>query len=317
MDEHPQVPEPFMLDCGAVRLAMYRWGEPRAERPAVLLVHGTGFCGPVWRGVAQDLASDFVVYAIDRRGHGASSKPPDGYHFADFADDTARIIDALQLDAAYGIGHSAGATDLLLASIQRPKAFRCILAMEPTVMHPTAPRQHEELQAIREQRLEVAGRRRATFASFDEVFEHYRARDAFRAWRPELLRAYVRYGFEERDDGSVSLRCDPALERAMLAHIFGAMDGSYQGDGRGNPFEMLSRVPCPTCVTTTEGSQPIFKEMAETARACIPGATAHHFGDVGHNVAQAQPEAVSLATRRFWKEALLSTRGRSTGEKTS
>jgi pimeloyl-ACP methyl ester carboxylesterase len=303
MNEQAQVPEPFMLDQGPVRLAVYRWGEPSARRPAALLVHGTGFCGPVWQGVARDLAADFVVYAIDRRGHGASGKPTNAYHFADFAEDVIGVIDALQLDTAYGIGHSAGATDLLLASIQRPDAFRCILAMEPTVMHPTAPWRNEDLQAIRDQRLDIAGRRRASFASFDEVFEHYRARDAFRAWRPELLRAYVRYGFEEREDGTVSLRCHPTLERAMLTHIFRAMDGSYEGDYRGNPFAMLDRAPCPICVTTTEGSQSVFKEMAEMARTCIPRAAALHFADVGHNVAQAQPEAVSMAARRFWKQA--------------
>jgi pimeloyl-ACP methyl ester carboxylesterase len=289
-----------MIDRGAIRLAVYRWGEPRLGRPAVLLTHGTGFCGPVWNAVAENLASDFVVYAFDRRGHGASSKPADAYDFADFAEDATSVIDGLQLEGAYAVGHSAGATDLLLASAQRPKAFRCIFAMEPTAMDPTAPEQRVELQQTRDERLEGAGRRRAVFDSFDAVVEHYRTRGVFRTWRPELLEAYVRHGFEQREDGSVSLQCTPEIERAMLTHIFKAMDGSYGGDHRGNPFELLARIRCPTCIATTEGSQPIYKQMADAARACIAGASAHHFPGVGHTVAQVQPEAVSLAARRFW-----------------
>lgn len=296
-------PRPDTLHNGAIQLATYRWGEPRAGRPALLLTHGTGFCAPVWRSVAEALASEFVVYAVDRRGHGASSKPADAYHFADFAEDTVAVIDCMALEGAYAIGHSAGATDLLLASARRPVAFRCIFAVEPTVMDAEAPRQRPDLQQTRDERLAIAGRRRRVFASFEEAFERYRTRPAFRAWQPELLQAYVRHGFEEQSDGSVSLRCTPELERAMLAHIFRAMDGSYGGDSRGNPFATLSQIRCRTCIATTEGSQQIYKEMAEVARQAIPGAAAHHFDAVGHSVAQVRPEALVLEARRFWAES--------------
>ena len=296
------IPEPFLLRCAELELAIYRWGEPRAGRAALLLTHGTGFCGPVWRTIAEAFASELVVYAVDRRGHGASSKPADAYHFADFAEDTVGVIDGLQLQGAYAIGHSAGATDLLLAAAQRPTAFRCIFAMEPTMMHPTTPEQRPELQATREERLQGAGRRRASFPSYEQLFEDYRGRPAFRNWQPDSLRAYVRYGFEQQPDGSVSLRCAPALERAMLAHIFAAMDGTYRGDARGIPFGLLSQVRCPTRISTTESSQPIYKHMAEEARRALPNASAHHFEGVGHMVAQVQPALAIDALQRFWAE---------------
>src|SRR5690349_7456974 len=148
---HAPLPEPSMLQNGAVPIAVYRWGEPRAGRPAALLTHGTGFCASVWSGVAEQLASDFVVYAIDRRGHGASGKPADAYDFLDFADDAVRVIDGLQLQSAFALGHSAGATDLLLAAVQRPRAFQCIYALEPTAMDAGAPQPIAELQSKREE----------------------------------------------------------------------------------------------------------------------------------------------------------------------
>ena len=61
------------------------------------------------------------VYALDRRGHGDSHKPAaNRYHFQDFAEDVCTAIEALDLSNIYGIGHSAGATDLLLAAKLKP-----------------------------------------------------------------------------------------------------------------------------------------------------------------------------------------------------
>jgi pimeloyl-ACP methyl ester carboxylesterase len=297
------IPEPFSLEHAGIRLAVYRWGEPPKPghgRPALLMSHGTGFCAAVWQSVAESLAADFVVYAIDMRGHGASSKPASAYHFADFAADITAIIDELQLSAAYAIGHSAGATDLLLAAVERPNAFRSIFAMEPTMLVAAMPgsevTEHDE-------RLETAKRKRAKFASYDDAFEHYRTRGIFRGWQPKLLRAYVCYAFESQPDGSVSPLCTPEIELAILTPIVQAMAGTYRGDARGNPFDALDRVRCPTLITTTERSLPIFKHMAEAAKQRIPHASPHQFEDVGHCVAQVQPDAVAALARRFWAEA--------------
>ncbi|MET2855398.1 alpha/beta fold hydrolase, partial [Vibrio owensii] len=115
-------------------VAVARWGEPASGKPVALLLHGTGFVGEVWAEVAEALATDYTVYAIDRRGHGLSHKPPaDRYHFEDFADDVCNVVDGLDLHDIYGIGHSAGATDLLLAAKLMPDRFARLFVTEPTV----------------------------------------------------------------------------------------------------------------------------------------------------------------------------------------
>ena len=97
-------------------MALSRWGEPSLGKPPALLVHGTSFVGEMWDEVASALAADHTVNALDRRGHGASHKPAtDRYHFLDFADDVCAMVEKLDLSGIFGIGHSAGATDLLLA----------------------------------------------------------------------------------------------------------------------------------------------------------------------------------------------------------
>ena len=50
------------------------------------------------------------------------------------------MIETLGLSNIYGIGHSAGATDLLLAAKLNPTRFARLFVMEPTVMDPHATR---------------------------------------------------------------------------------------------------------------------------------------------------------------------------------
>ena len=123
------------------RIALARWGEANSGKPLALLLHGTGFVAEVWDEVASELAPRYTVYAHDRRGHGDSHKPAaDRYHFQDFAEDICRVVEALDLSDIYGIGHSAGATDLLLAAKLLPERFPRLFVMEPTVMDPRAAR---------------------------------------------------------------------------------------------------------------------------------------------------------------------------------
>jgi pimeloyl-ACP methyl ester carboxylesterase len=288
-------PHRFSIGPADAEIAMLRWGE--SGKPPALLVHGTGFVADVWDEVARDLASTYTVYALDRRGHGASHKPG-AYHFLDYADDICGVIDALGLRDVYGIGHSAGATDLLLAARMRPECFTRLFVMEPTVMDPRAARPgglNEESLS----RVQGALRRRAEFDSSDAVFERYRAAPAFADWTETSLWAYVRHGFTSLSDGRVRLCCTPDIEAAILHPIYEAMEQVYVGDIRGNPFAWLGEIQCPVTVTTAETSGPIYKEMASRAMSLIPHARAFTFKGAGHCVAQEAPALVVRAVREF------------------
>ena len=290
-------PHRFSIGPANAEIAMLQWGE--SGRPPALLVHGTGFVADVWEEVARELASSYTVYAFDRRGHGASHKPGD-YHFLDYAEDVCRVIDALDLHDVYGIGHSAGATDLLLAAQLLPGRFTRLFVMEPTVMDPRAARAgglNDESVA----RIQGTLRRRAEFESADAVFARYRAAPSFADWTETSLQAYVRYGFTTLDDGRVRLCCTPEIESAILRPIYEAMEQVYVGDARGNPFAGLAEIDCPVRVTTAAKSGPIYWEMAARAASLIPKVSTIVFEDAGHCVAQEVPTAVLEAVRKFAK----------------
>jgi pimeloyl-ACP methyl ester carboxylesterase len=288
------------VERGDGRLALARWGEPGPGKPPALLVHGTGFVAEVWDEVATALASRYCVYALDRRGHGASCKPAiDRYHFKDFARDVCAVIQALDLWGVFAIGHSAGATDLLLAAGLLPKRFERLFVMEPTVMDPGLQRTGAELSDQARAYIESVLRRRAEFDSAASALQRLRAAPAFAKWSEAALRAYVRNGFEVQPDGRVRLRCTPQIEAAMLRPIFEATQLIYAGDKRGNPFLWLSRIDCPVRVAIAEASGPMYKEMASRAVDLIPEASQWIFPGVGHCVAQEAPALLLQAIEAF------------------
>ncbi len=297
---------PHRLSVGPddARIALARWGED-SGKPVALLLHGTGFLAEVWDEVASELASRYTVYALDRRGHGDSHKPAaDRYHFQDFAEDVCRVVEALDLSDIYGIGHSAGATDLLLAAKLLPNRFARLFVMEPTVMNPHALRADVTgLSDFATGAVQGVLRRQAEFDNAETAFARYRAAPAFADWTEPSLWAYIHHGFGRTGEGRVRLRCTPEIESAVLQPIFEAMEQVYTGDARGNPFAWLSEIECPVRIATAEKSWPVYKEMASRAAALMPAASQWRFEGVDHCVGQEDPKLLLRALKAFESQA--------------
>jgi len=287
----------FSIGSAEDRIALVQWGD--SGKPPALLLHGTGFCADVWDELAGNLVSDYRVIALDRRGHGESHKPAaDHYHFIDYAEDICRVIGALDLHGIYGIGHSAGATDLLLAAKLLPQRLTRLFAMEPTVMDPRVARDAELSEGGRYS-VEGVLRRQAEFDSFDAAFARFRAAPAFANWTEISLRTFIRRGFTSVENGRVRLRCTPEVESAVLRPIIEAMEQIYKGDTRGNPFMWLAEIDCPVRITTSEKSWGIYKDMSSRAVSLIPDVSEFTFDGFDHCIVQEAPQLVLKALREF------------------
>ncbi|MEJ8641370.1 alpha/beta fold hydrolase [Streptomyces sp. MS1.HAVA.3] len=89
-----------------VRLA-YRAAGPEEGDPLVLLP-ALGESADDWALVRDALARERRVYALDLRGHGRSARTAE-YSLELMRDDVLGFLDALGLDRADLVGHSAGA----------------------------------------------------------------------------------------------------------------------------------------------------------------------------------------------------------------
>lgn len=87
--------------------------------PALLLLHGTGASCHSWRGLMPLLARDFTLIVPDLPGHGfTTGRPAGGLALDAIAAATADLLEAIALEPALLVGHSAGAA-IALALAQR------------------------------------------------------------------------------------------------------------------------------------------------------------------------------------------------------
>jgi pimeloyl-ACP methyl ester carboxylesterase len=85
------------------------WG----EGPAMLFAASWACSGEMWAyQVAHFADAGFRCISFDRRGHGRSDAPGDGYDIDTFADDIAAVIETLDLKDVVLVGHSQGGAEV-------------------------------------------------------------------------------------------------------------------------------------------------------------------------------------------------------------
>ena len=116
---------PF-LELDGLRLHYLRAG----TGPRLLFISGTGGDLRMRPGVFESpLAGEFDVLAYDQRGLGQTDKPAGPYSMRDYADDAARLLDALGWDQTHVMGVSFGGMVAQEFALRHPqRVARLVLA---------------------------------------------------------------------------------------------------------------------------------------------------------------------------------------------
>lgn len=260
------------------------------DGPPLLLVHGTGLVAQVWRVMVSYLTPQFHVYALDRKGHGDSDKPADGYQLEQSASEYAAVVEGLGGDQWTAIGHSSGGTSLGLTAVRHPHLFRRIAMVDPIIFPARwkvpAARQGADSMAERTRQ------RRDHWPSQQAMFDDLATKRAFRTWQPEALWDYVRHGAEIVEDGSVRLKCPPALEGRMYGHSSDL-----------DLFDEFARIPVPVLIIRGGQTDRFPNENAERAAASNPRIHLEEFPSLSHFASMEDPESVSRLCAEFLLEA--------------
>jgi pimeloyl-ACP methyl ester carboxylesterase len=203
--------------------------------PALLILGGSladhRFYGPL----AHELASDFTVYNVDRRGRGDSGDTPP-YDVAREVGDVAAVI-AEAGGRAHVYGHSAGSALALRAAAAGAVIDRLVLA-DP----PFTPRGGDEVAA------------RAEHAEQNQHIEQLNASKNYRASVKFFLS-----GYGLSDDALEEMLSSPAGESMIAAARVLPYDYAMLGDGLV-PTDLAAKVTVPTLVLAAE-------DQPSTARA--------------------------------------------------
>ncbi|MFE9046565.1 alpha/beta fold hydrolase [Streptomyces sp. NPDC007818] len=96
----------------------------------MVLVHGAGIDGRMWRPQIDALADEFTVVSWDEPGSGRSGDLPSGFTLGDFAGALAAVIEDVGLGPAQVAGLSWGGTVVLELYRGRPDLVRSLLMVD-------------------------------------------------------------------------------------------------------------------------------------------------------------------------------------------
>lgn len=266
----------FIDSTDGVKVALHDFG---GSGPPLLIAHATGFHGHCYEPIARRITDHFHVMAPDLRGHGDSITPPGtSMEWWKLAADLGSVIKHLDVDLPIvAVGHSMGASMIMMAEILRPGTISDAWLFEPIVIPESSDTPPNPMS-------ENARRRKHRFESRREVLDRYSSRPPFAGIDPEALRAYIDHGFTDEPGGGVVLKCSGEIEAQVfenaarglmprLAEISSRLTVVGSGDG-GMPAQIASAItdalPNATFVswpaTTHFGP---FENPAESARQII------------------------------------------------
>ena len=280
-------PPVFVTAPDGARVAVHDLG---GQGDPLVAAHAAGFHGWVFSPLARLLAADFHCFSFDARGHGDSRLPEGGeLDWYGLAADVLAVVDGLGLRRPYGLGHSSGATALLMAEQARPGTFAAIYCYEPVIVPADPPLGRDKGSWLAAQ----ARRRRKTFASRDEAVRNYASKPPLDVLHPEALRAYVDHGFEdigeEGEEGGVRLKCRPQNEAAV-----------YETATANDAYARLGEVACPVAVVCGAESDGCTPDTARAHAARLPAGRSKVLPGLGHFGPLQRPEQVAASVRRFF-----------------
>lgn len=106
---------------------MLDWG---GEGPALVLLAGLGNTGHIFDDFAPAFTDRWHVYAITRRGFGASHTPADGYDAPALAGDVIRVLDELQVPRAILVGHSIAGEEMTWLAKHHPDRVHALAYLD-------------------------------------------------------------------------------------------------------------------------------------------------------------------------------------------
>lgn len=218
-----------------VKIEVLDWGS--SGRPVILLA-GSGNTGHVFEDFAPKLADCCHVYAITRRGYGASSKPERGYSVPELAEDVWRVIASLRLVKPIIVGHSMAGSEVSYLGQRHSDQLGALVYLDANADPIDYPWSNAEYRDLITKSMKDAPpppkRTAADNASVDALRDFQKRSGGF-----PFPAGEIRAMYEIQSDGAVGKNRTPA-------HVSTAIDaGSIPKDYRGITVPVLALFAVP------------------------------------------------------------------------
>ncbi len=120
-----------------MQLAAKRWNATGSERGKIVMLHGMGGTGALWRPIAASLEDHYSILAPDQRGHGGSrvmsvpgGRTPNGYTPLDYGRDLVETLQRESFRPAWVVGHSMGVRSACALAHLDPDAVKGLVLVD-------------------------------------------------------------------------------------------------------------------------------------------------------------------------------------------
>lgn len=240
-----------------MRLAQTGTGRP------LLLLHGAGVAGWMWRPVIERLSGQARVLVPDLPGHGGTAEQPYRSH-RDTLDELIRLLADRTPAGAVVVGFSLGGQLAILLAAARPDLVRGVGVISAQTLRLPLPRFSLAVVAA-----SAPLARRAWFA---------RLQGRQLGVPDELLADYL------RDSAVVTRETLVASVRENLGFRLPAGWSAYPG---------------PAAVLAGAGERPVMLDSARASHAALPGSTLRLVPDCAHDLPWRRPALIAEQCREL------------------
>lgn len=280
-DEKPQV---RTQNIGDAELSFLLY---EGEGPPLILLHATGFLPWLWHPLARELAGGYRILAPSFCDHREAEPESGGLGWTTLAEDLFRFCRALNLEEPFLVGHSMGATVMMIAHALFGLPAAGMVLIEPVLL----PEEFYRL-AIRVEDHPLASRavkRTNYWKDRNEALSYLHSRPLFREWDEEILQLYLQHGMTGENHGGLQLICSPLREAAL-----------FMGGMNYDPWPLLEKVSCPTLILEGEKSENRGFIDLDRVRSLIPNCGLRRVQGAGHLIPMERPREVTGLIRGFF-----------------
>jgi len=238
----------------------------------VVLLHG--FAG-TWRSftsVLRHLPESVHALAMTQRGHGAASKPAEGYRVRDFAADLAAFLNALELPSAVVVGASSGGFAARRFAIDHPDRTLGLVLLGT----PAALRGKPQVDEMWE----------STVSQLTDPVE------------PAFVRQFI--------EGAVGPSAADREVKEVVEYALKVPARVWRQANRGlledNTLDQLEEIASPTLIVWGDRDPLSPRSEQERLAARIPNAQLVVYADAGHTFYYEKPERVAADLAAFLED---------------
>lgn len=202
------------------------------KKPLIHFAHANGFPARTYRKLFSELENDYRIGYIERHAHDPRFPVRDGW--IELKNELREYIREHYDRKIIGVGHSLGGILHFLNAVENPELYERLILLDAPLVSRLSGAAVKMLKTTGLMRRAPLPKqtvfRRNFWSSRSEALDHFRRKEKFGAFDPDVLADYVEFGMIDNSNG-VKLWFEPKIESKIyrtLPHDFGKFKGKLK-----------------------------------------------------------------------------------------